>query len=212
MSRLIEMVGRRFGRLICVSRAPSRGVVSEWNCVCDCGGTKTANGSNLRRGLTASCGCLHKEATREANRTHGKSYDRIYCTWQHMLARCSPDFPEYGARGITVCDEWKNSFDAFYADMSEPPTRKHTLDRQDVNGNYTKSNCRWATYKQQARNTRANRLVTFDKRTLSLAEHCERQRLTYSTVLARIDRLRWPIDKALSTSIRTFQFKEKPCQ
>ncbi len=204
MSKLLDMTGSRFGSLLVTNRSASKNGRTAWNCSCDCGGHAVVLGDALRRGLTQSCGCLHKRVTRKIKTRHGKSSDRIYQIYKHMLARCHPEFPGYGNRGITVCQEWAGSFECFYADMGDPPSNKHTLDRIDNHGNYCKSNCRWATYKEQNRNRRDNRLITFNGQTLTLAEHCESQGLCYSTVLARLDRLKWSPEKALSTPIRKF--------
>ena len=115
----------------------------------------------MRRGYSSSCGCWRREFSVVTKTTHGmspKSYTRrskIYGVWCGMKGRChnpnQPHYRRYGGRGIKVCDEWRNSFDAFYRDMGEPPKdgQRWTLDRIDVNGNYEPGNVRWATYRQQ---------------------------------------------------------------
>ncbi len=198
---LRDLTGHRFGRLIVQSRAPNQGRSTCWSCACDCGGSKVANSSNLLRGLTASCGCLQRERTSASTKTHGQSRTHLYVVWRNMLARCADvSDARYGGRGIAVCHEWKSSFEAFANDIGKPPSSRHTLDRIDVNGDYTKSNCRWATTIEQARNTSANRLVKFNGEHLPLVEHCERLSLSYKAVHQRLSR-GWTVERALSTPI-----------
>lgn len=124
-----------------------------------------------------------------------------YRAWINMKSRCytpsSTGFENYGGRGITVCDRWRDSFDAFYADMGPRPTAKHSIDRRDVNGSYEPGNCRWATMVQQARNTRKNRKVGDGV----LVEAIQKSGLKTSTVASRLRR-GWPIEAALTLSLR----------
>jgi hypothetical protein len=196
---LLDLVGQRFGRLVVQARAPSISRAARWECLCDCGGRKVAIGDNLRRHLTTSCGCAHREATSAATKTHGLSRTATYNTWRSMLARCDnatePCFHNYGGRGISVCDAWR-SFDQFYADMGPRPSPSHSIDRINVDGNYEPGNCRWATASEQARNTRANRVVTHDGICAPLVTHCDRLGLSYQRVHQRLTR-GWSVDRAL---------------
>ena len=136
-------------------RRPGRAV---WSCLCACGAQAEVLETNLRRGLTRSCGC--------AKRTRrGQSRSRPYTLWRAMLARCylpkNKRYDRYGARGIVVCDRWRNSFDAFLADMGEPPPGL-TLERRDNDGNYEPGNCIWATRTAQARNRASTKLTASD--------------------------------------------------
>lgn len=141
-----------------------------WNCKCECGNEKKIYATNLVRGLTKSCGCYRVEVSGNTNLSHGHSRVGIrsseYRSWCSALARCNNKknrkYNDYGGRGIIVCDRWANSFENFFNDMGTKPSKKHSLDRIDVNGNYEPSNCRWATPKEQTRNKRNNIWYEYD--------------------------------------------------
>jgi hypothetical protein len=162
MPALVDITSERFGRLVVVDRAGSQSGHSTWLCRCDCGRRKPILGESLRRGLTQSCGCLQREWA--AKGTHGHTRNRTgtktYRAWQSAKDRCfnprCEDYPNYGGRGIRMCDRWRNDYAAFLADMGESPPGL-TLDRIDNDGDYEPGNCRWATLLEQARNKRAPR-------------------------------------------------------
>lgn len=163
MPRIVPMVGKRFGKLVVLEMAPGyKNGQCSWICQCDCGRiTEPIAGSNLRKNITKSCGCYRKEKAVDlgkATRKHGMHGTRIYFTWQNMKARChNPEnhhFKWYGARGIRVCEEWRNSFEAFYDwAMANGYRDDLTIDRIDNDGNYEPSNCRFVTIADQNRNT-----------------------------------------------------------
>lgn len=133
-------------------------------CKCDCGNTVHVLLHSVTSLRTKSCGCLHRELTSKAKRTHGETrYSKVsteYMTYVRMKGRCynkkNRKYGIYGGRGITVCDRWLDSFENFLEDMGRKPSKIHSLDRINVNGNYEPLNCRWATPKEQANNTRKN--------------------------------------------------------
>lgn len=137
-----------------------------WRCKCDCGNFITANSGNLISGNSSSCGCKRKESLiqlAEQRITHGCSLSKEYYAWAAIKQRCyNPKhnaYKNYGGRGITVCERWLNSFDNFLADMGEAPSKNHSIDRINNEGNYEPENCRWATAKQQANNKRCSRTL-----------------------------------------------------
>ena len=157
MVKIIDMVGKRSGRLTIVRRAPNAsGGKAMWVCVCDCGSPEfTTWGVSLRNGTTQSCGCLIREGLSERRFKHGRSRTPVYIVWCHMHRRCRDPkdkmWERYGGRGIKVCNRW-NEFGNFIADMGERPTSAHTLERRDNDKGYGPDNCFWATRKEQSRN------------------------------------------------------------
>lgn len=158
--RFIDLTGRVFGRLTVVGYAGKVKGKTSWNCRCICGKGVVAKGNGLQQGDTRSCGCLHDDAARERLTTHGKCKTAEYRSWCAMLSRCtdpnSKVFSDYGGRGITVCERWRE-FENFLEDLGEKPTPNHSIDRVNNNGDYEPTNCRWATRTQQARNRRARK-------------------------------------------------------
>ena len=176
--RRIDLSGQRFGRLTVIKILPNtKKLKSPFLCKCDCGNEIIATQNTLTTNHTRSCGCLaHDKISTLAQRTllkHGMTDTAEYRCWCHILSRCSnpnvPSYHDYGERGISVCDRWKESFSNFYEDMGKRPDGT-TLDRIDVNGNYCKENCRWATLEQQANNKRSNVFVKFNGKNLTLSQ------------------------------------------
>lgn len=168
--RKIDLIGRRFGRLVVTAPAeprqqPSGQKATMWCVRCDCGAAKIVNGYSLRNGQSQSCGCLVVEKLKSQNTTHGQRNTRLYAVWRGMILRtCNPNsktFNAYGGRGISVCAEWRNDFEAFskwaYLNGYDPnaPRGKCTLDRIDVDGDYCPENCRWVDMHVQNSNKRS---------------------------------------------------------
>lgn len=208
-----DLTGQRFGRLVAIERVgTAKDGQAQWLCQCDCGNTTVVRAGDLRRGNTQSCGCLQKEYMEsDWNKTHGLAHTRIYKIWSDMKARCSnpkdTHFREYGARGITVCQEWQDDFMTFYNwSMTNGYTNELTLDRIDNNKGYSPNNCKYATRREQANNRRSNHFLTFNNETHSLSDWSRIMGIKYNALRNRIRR-NWSIERALTTPVKTFKGK-----
>ena len=188
MSTFIDLTGKRFGRLYVEGRAENRGRRVYFRCICDCGNVVSVNTNSLKNGNTKSCGCIRRETTRASSKTHGMCKTKLYTMWRNMKARCmnknNTSYHWYGERGITICDEWLNSFEAFYNwAINSGYSHDLSIDRIDVNGNYCPTNCRFATKKEQARNMRSCRLY----KGKPISQLCEEYGLNYGYVRRRLN-------------------------
>lgn len=207
----IDLTGRRFGRLLVAgdSGKRSNGRAILWRCKCDCeeGKEVLVIGPSLKRGKTQSCGCLQIEKARDRSnkhKTHGMTSTPEYKAWLAMKHRCyypkDISYSRYGARGITVCDRWLYSFENFYVDMGSKPSPKYSIERKDNSLGYSPDNCIWATAKQQARNRRDNRLLTFQGVTKTIAEWAETLGIQPTVISNRIAD-GWSIKRTLTEPI-----------
>ena len=196
-----DLIGQRFGRLTVIKRVDecvTHGKDAHWICRCDCGKTiSTPTTHTLRQGKSTSCGCLRLERSLETHTTHGdgkhgKNKSRLYHIWADMKNRCSSPtsraYKNYGARGITVCQLWQEYEPFRLWALSNGYDEHLTLDRIDVNGNYGPSNCRWATWTQQANNTRRTKKYTVDGLTLSITEWAQKYGIPRTTLTTRLSR------------------------
>lgn len=201
MTELKDLTGKKFGSLTVVKFSHRKDKHYYWNCICDCGTECIIDGDRLRRGETKSCGCYKRNMLT----THGKRHHRLYSIWCGMKRRCYlPQlkyYHRYGGRGIVVCNEWKDNFQAFYDwSMNNGYKEGLSIDRIDNDGNYEPTNCRWVNQKTQARNTERNTLITFNDATHCLSEWAEILGFKPSTLYGRLHN-GWTIEKAFTTPV-----------
>lgn len=206
-SNFIDISGRVFGRLtvLSLSGTRKRDGRTMWLCRCECGNQKDVTGKSLRAGKTTSCGCMISDTTALRNYRHGKSKcGTLYYTWSKVKDRCynknSPDYKDYGARGVVVCDRWLHSFESFLDDMGEKPTPDHSIDRIDTKGNYEPENCKWSTDLEQANNTRNNHVMTLNGKSQTAAQWARELGVNPASLLDRIYR-GWSVERALTTPL-----------
>ena len=203
-----DITGEKYNRLTVIGYA-GRGKENRamWKCRCDCGNTVVVSGKNLRNGNTHSCGCYNidriKERNRILKRKHGETNTKLFHVWTGMLCRCNNphaiNYNIYGAKGIKVCDEWANDFTKFRDWAYENGYREDlTIDRIDYNGIYEPSNCRWCTNKEQSRNRRSNKLVTYKGETHCVADWADIIGMKYSVLLSRLHNPHYSLERAFT--------------
>lgn len=206
----IDLTGYRFGRLTVLHHKITPGPKTFWVCRCDCGKEVMVGSGELKSGNTKSCGCLRRETSskflKNKSKKHGMFGTRIYHIWDGMKARCYNKshvaYKNYGGRGVTVCDEWRNSFESFYGwAMSHGYQNDLTIDRIDNDGNYCPENCRWATALEQATNKRNVILLKIRGETKPISEWSRETGLSKECIKYRI-KSGWPEEKILSKSKR----------
>ena len=204
---IIDLSGKRFGKLVAIDIAVhEKGKHIKWNCICDCGNKIIANGVYLRNGKKTHCGCGKPFSYRLA-------YPRIYSIWQNMKDRCgnprSESYKDYGGRGITVCPEWIDNFEAFCKwSLENGYDDELSIDRIDVNGNYEPSNCRWITMFDQMGNTRKNLYITYKGETKHLSEWCRVLNFKHATIDYRLKN-GYSVEEAFETPIGKYERTNK---
>ncbi|MES2942938.1 MAG: helix-turn-helix domain-containing protein [Pseudomonadota bacterium] len=201
MPKFIESpIGKKFGRLVVLSKIDQPTKNSKWLCLCDCGKERGVFLKALRAGATVSCGCFRVEHSREQATTHGQSRKSLhtpeYMIWAAMKRRCTnkntKEWPNYGGRGISFCARW-TEFEMFFLDMGPRPEGM-TLDRQDNNGNYGPENCHWVSRIDQANNMRSNFIVLVEGQKMTFTQACKHHNVPTTTAWSRKVR-GWPQDR-----------------
>ena len=209
-----DLTGRRFGKLLVTGEAARMpaGQCGRWVCRCDCGTVKEVSYKGLVHSKTTSCGCMAGERARSmgmANLRHGMCSTPTYNAWHSMILRCTnpnhESYADYGGRGITICERWRHSFQAFLADMGEKPDRESQIDRIDNAGDYEPGNRRWASPKEQSNNRRSNVLIELHGQTRTLAQWAEATRIGANSIARRL-RSGWPVELALSRQPQRNQY------
>jgi len=210
MAKIKDLAGQRFGRLMVLYDTGERrdGHVV-WHCQCDCGNELDVRSGDLVSVHTTSCGCYKRQRAAEVHTVHGmtrKKIHPIYQTWGDMLQRCENPSDEayknYGFRGIKVCDEWHKFIPFCDWALANGWQKGLQLDRINNNGNYEPGNCHWATPQENNRNRRDNRMITFGDKTQCLAAWADEIGIEYYTLWVRINRCRWPIERALTEPVK----------
>lgn len=214
MQRDTNLVGKRFGRLvvthfICVNKHKNK----VWDCLCACGTHIQATTNQLQTGHTKSCGCLRKEVATCFFRKHSMKHTRLYNIWCGMHNRCqnpnNMDYSNYGGRGISFCNEWKDFLPFYDWAISNGYTDKLTLDRIDTNANYCPENCRWVDRIVQGNNKRNNLYLTYNGETHTAAEWGRITGISRQVIRDRIKKYKWTVEKALTTPVIKGGFHEK---
>ena len=213
MGELINMIGFHAGKLTVIKRAGLKNGQSVWLCKCDCGNTVEKYGGQLRKMQGLSCGCDTKQKFQEhahrtiAKKKHGDSYARLYYVWNDMKGRCynpnDTSYHNYGAIGITVCDEWKNNYPSFKKWALEngydpgAPRGQCTLDRIDTTKGYAPDNCRWANMLIQSNNRRNSYTITLNGVTHTAREWADVAGIPAGVIYSR-KKAGWPAEEILS--------------
>lgn len=209
----LNLTGRIYDRLTVIERAePSESDSAKsayWRCRCSCGNETIVRSQHLRTGNVRSCGCLAVEvclpAMAASNVTHGMSQSDEHRIWQYMIQRChnpnAGNYYLYGGRGIEVCERWRESFEAFYADVGPRPSKDHSLERKNNSKGYEPGNVVWATRLEQNNNTRRNRRVCYRGRDMTLAQaiRAAGNIVNYDTARHRFCDKGWSIETAVET-------------
>jgi hypothetical protein len=206
MAKAMNLENQRYGRAIVLKRVENKGRYVRWLCKCDCGNEFIALTIHLRSGAVKSCGCLRREVAIEKSKTintkHGKHKTRLYKIWAAIKGRCfnknNSAYKNYGARGITICDEWINNYPAFEKwAIDHGYNDSLTIDRIDVNGNYCPENCRWATRREQQNNRRVNHFLEYHGKKKTIAEWARTLNISSKRIYERLSR-GWSTKNALS--------------
>ena len=203
-----DITGQKFNRLTALRYVGmNKDKHALWECVCDCGNVVVVQGSNLRSGNTKSCGCYNIDRIKERNHIlkwkHGGRDTKLFHIWSGMKTRCynpnAINYKDYGAKGITICDEWLKDFANFKEwALNNGYSPELTIDRIDYNGNYEPNNCRWCTTKEQNRNRSSNTLITYKGETHCIADWADIIGMKYSILQRRLNNPHYTLERAFT--------------
>lgn len=204
--KLSEIIGKLFGRLTPKYELDKdRKYRRTFLCTCICGKEVPVKLTALRTGKSTSCGCYAREVKSIVHKKHGMYGTSEYQTYHGMLRRCTDskrhDYKNYGGRGIKVCPRWLESFENFYADMGNKLAPGLTLERRDVNGNYSPENCFWAPALEQQRNTRRSKWYTYKGESKTLPQWADLFKISQNNLWQRIEVYNWSIERALEEPV-----------
>lgn len=210
----ISLTGVVFGRLTVIEKDETKNDGrSRWLCRCECGSEKIVRSDALKSKRTRSCGCLQKDllVKRKPRKTHGKSNKRLYTMFHNMQRRCYDEdhvsFHNYGGKGISVSKEWRNDFKSFYKWAVENGYSDNlTIDRINNENDYSPTNCRFITHKEQQNNRKDNVFVNYEGESRTISQWAEFLNVEYSTLQTRLKR-GWSIERALNTPVRKGDYK-----
>lgn len=198
-SKIRDLTGEKYNMLTAIRIAQHNPV--KWECKCDCGRLCIVESRNLTHGRQKSCGCL----SHKGHPTHNQCYTRVYRIYAKIKRRCfvvdDPAYPKYGGRGITMCEEWRRSFEAFSEWAYANGYRENlTIDRIDNDGNYSPENCRWADNFSQSNNRRNSIICTLSGKTQTLSQWCREKKMSYKVVWYRLSQ-GWDFEDAITTPV-----------
>lgn len=199
----LNLVGKKINHLTVLECVGHKGKKVLWKCLCDCGKYVYANTNALTGNHTISCGCWKRNQLINRNTKHNQSKTKLYNVWIAIKKRCNnntdTNYPRYGGRGIKICNEWENDYNAFYQwSINNGYCEGLTIDRIDNNGDYTPLNCRWTNKYKQANNRSNNRIITINHISKTIAEWCRFYNTSETMIRARLSN-GWEPIKALTT-------------
>jgi len=200
-------IGKKFGRWTVLGFAHKTKATYFWKCKCDCGIERAVRMGDISNGKSVSCGCFSIETQKRIKTIHGQAGNKgenskEYNCWKAIKYRCyartGQDWPDYGGRGIEVCSRWFSSFNNFFEDMGKKPSNRHSIERKDVNKDYCKENCMWATPSEQANNKRCTLRFEFDGKNMTLSGWSDLTGVSRTALYTRI-RNGWTLHRTFTT-------------
>lgn len=216
MSKVIDLTGQRFNRLLVIEPKRLKNGKFAWKCQCDCGNVVVTQGAQLKNGHIKSCGCYKNDIARQRCTKHGFSRTKLFYVYQGMHSRCEKTshkmYERYGGRGISVCEEWsgKDGFINFYNWAIENGYKERLqVDRINNNGNYEPSNCRWVTCYENLMNKSNTLFYEYKGQKKTLKDWAEETGIPYKRLRARIKECGWCFEKAIKTPVRLKNIKKE---